>query len=125
MGPDAGSHQATPFQSTGVYEAANKKRLERSFAVGDLVYLKLQPYIQSSLARRSNQKLAFKFFGPFKVIDKIGAVAYKLLLPETSSIHLVFHASQLKKAVSADHQVTPHIPELSANQVPVAILQRR
>jgi hypothetical protein len=104
---------------------AGKKRSERSFAVGDLVYLKLQPYIQSSLACRSNQKLAFKFFGPFKVIDKIGAVAYKLLLPETSSIHPVFHVSQLKKAVSADCQVTPHIPELSANQIHVAILQCR
>jgi hypothetical protein len=104
---------------------ADKKRSERSFTVGDFVYLKLHPYIQSSLARRNNKKLAFKFFGPFKIINKIGAVMYKLLLPESSSIHPVFHVSQLKKVVSADHQVIPHIPELSANQVPVAILQRR
>jgi len=47
---------------------ADKKRSERSFAVGDSVYLKLQPYVQSSLAPRAHQKLAFKYFGPFSII---------------------------------------------------------
>jgi ribosomal protein L21E len=41
---------------------ADKARAERQFAVGDWVYLKLQPYVQTSLAHRANQKLAFKFF---------------------------------------------------------------
>jgi hypothetical protein len=51
---------------------------ERVFNVGDQVFLKLRPYVQSScLAPRANQKLAFKLFGPFTIIDKIGAVAYK------------------------------------------------
>jgi hypothetical protein len=40
---------------------ADKKRSERSFVVGDRVFLKLQPYVQSSLAPRANQKLAFQF----------------------------------------------------------------
>jgi hypothetical protein len=66
---------------------ADKKRSKRVFAVGDMVFLKLQPYIQSSLAPRSNQKLAFKFFGPFEVIARVGPVAYKLRLPASSSIH--------------------------------------
>jgi len=39
---------------------ADKARSERSFHVGDSVFLKLQPYVQSSLAPRANQKLAFK-----------------------------------------------------------------
>jgi transposase InsO family protein len=47
---------------------ADKGRSERSFEVGDLVFLKLQPYVQFSLAPRSNQKLAFKFFGLFPVV---------------------------------------------------------
>lgn len=47
---------------------------------GDWVYLKLQPYIQTSLAPHSNQKLAIKFFGPFQIVARVGAVAYKLLL---------------------------------------------
>jgi hypothetical protein len=39
---------------------ANKKRTELEFAEGDLVYLKLQPYVQSSVATRSNQKLGIQ-----------------------------------------------------------------
>jgi ribosomal protein L21E len=60
---------------------AVKKRSERKFSVGDMVYMKLQPYIQSSVMPRANQKLCFKFFGAFQVVEKIGKVAYQLLLP--------------------------------------------
>jgi hypothetical protein len=72
---------------------ANKNRSERKFKVGDMVFLKLQPYVQSSLAHRSNLKLSFKFFGPFKVLARVGYVAYKLELPSTAAIHPVFHVS--------------------------------
>lgn len=41
-----------------------------------MVYLRLQPYHQSSLALDSSTKLAPRFYGPHKVIDKIGTVAY-------------------------------------------------
>lgn len=44
---------------------ADKHRVERQFAVGDMVYLKLQPYVQSSIAARAHHKLSFKFFGPY------------------------------------------------------------
>jgi hypothetical protein len=54
---------------------ADKKRTERQFAVGDWVFLKIQPYVQSSLSHRANQKLAFKFFSPFQIVQKIGPVA--------------------------------------------------
>jgi hypothetical protein len=74
---------------------ADKNRSERHFDARDWVFLKLQPYVQSSLAPRANQKLAFKFFGPFQILQKIGQVAYKLALPESSSLHPVFHVSQL------------------------------
>ena len=42
---------------------ADKGRSEHQFEVGSLVYLKLQPYIQTSVAPRSNKKLAFRFYG--------------------------------------------------------------
>jgi hypothetical protein len=76
-------------------------RFERQFAVGNLVFLKLQPYMQSSLARWAHQKLAFKFFGPYQIEAKIGAVAYRLKLPASSAIHPVFHVSQLKASHGA------------------------
>jgi hypothetical protein len=104
---------------------ADKNRSERSFSVGDWVYLKLQPYVQSSLARRSNQKLAFKFFGPFRVIARIGSVAYKLKLPATSATHPIFHVSQLKQSVGTQ-SVSPSLPAANSDlQFPEQILQRR
>lgn len=78
---------------------ADKNKVERSFEVGDWVYVKLQPHIQRSVQRRSNHKLSYKFFGPYLILQKIGQVAYKLQLPATSQIHLVIHVSQLKKAL--------------------------
>jgi hypothetical protein len=63
-------------------------------------------------------KPSFKFFGPYKIIDKIGATAYKLQLPTSTSIHSVFHVSHLKKVVPSTIQVTEEIPdELVAFQV--------
>jgi hypothetical protein len=95
----------------------------RYFQVGDAVY-KLQPYVQSSLSARSNQKLAFKFFGPFRVLERVGAVAYKLDLPPSTTIHRVFHVSQLKQA-HGDQPVSPVLPtDLSPMQHPKKILQR-
>jgi hypothetical protein len=91
-------------------QQADKSRSERSFSVGDEVFLKLQPYVQSSLAPRSNQKLSFKFFGPYKILAKVGEVAYKLDLPSTSSVDPVFHVSQLKKAISGGVEVIPVVP---------------
>lgn len=63
---------------------ADKHRSERSFDVGDMVYVRLQPYIQSSLAPWSNQKLVFHFFGSFQIMSKIGVVAYELQFPSSS-----------------------------------------
>ena len=85
---------------------ADKNRCERTFEVGDSVYLKLQPYIQSSVAPRSNQKLAYSFFGPFKILAKVGTVAYKLALPPECKKHPVVHVSQLKKHVPPAIQVS-------------------
>jgi hypothetical protein len=50
----------------------DKRRSDISFQVGDKVFLKLQPYVQSSLARRAHQKLAFKFFGPYQITENNG-----------------------------------------------------
>jgi hypothetical protein len=105
---------------------ADKKRLERQINEGDLVLFKLQPYVQSSLAPRANQKLSFKYFGPFEILDRVGAVAYKLKLPDQCAVHPVFHVSQLKKAVGASVPVIADLPsDLTTWQVPEKMLQKR
>lgn len=88
---------------------ADKKRSERSFQPRDMVYMKLQPYVQSSLAVRTNKKLSFRFYGPFWVLERIGEVAYKLDLPESSRIHPVLHVSQLKKHIPKDSVVSVYL----------------
>lgn len=106
---------------------ADKNRTERHFEVGDSVYLKLQPYVQTSIATRSSHKLSFRYFGPYKIIQKIGAVAYKLELPVNASVHPVFHVSQLKRAIPSSLQVSSDIPDPSVDALrfPLKILQRR
>ena len=108
---------------------ADKNRSLRQFQVGDSVYLKLQPYAQSSVANRPFPKLAFKFFGPYKVVEKVGQAAYKLALPPGAQIHPVFHVSQLKSSIPdftpvfADVTAIPHLDTLEV--IPELILDRR
>lgn len=105
---------------------ADKHRTERSFEVGDSVFLKLQPYIQASVAPRANHKLAFKFFGPYRILERIGAVAYRLDLPPSSKVHPVFHVSLLRKVLKPNCQVVPQLPPPDAHLlVPEKVLQRR
>ena len=77
----------------------DQHRIERNFEVGDMVDLRLQPYRQSSLKKSGTEMLKPKFYGPYRVIRKVGKVAYELELPERSRVHNVVHVSRLKKAI--------------------------
>ena len=79
-------------------KGADGKRRDIKFKAGDLVYVKLQPYRQKSLARRANEKLAARYYGPYEVEREVGPVAYKLKLPPHCHLHPVFHVSLLKEA---------------------------
>lgn len=107
---------------------ADKGRMERTFVVGDPVFLKLQPFYQSSVSTRVSQKLAFRFFGPFEVIKQINLVAYELALPHGSAVHRVFHVSQLKPMVLVTEHtpVSPSLPDFDTTlKVPEQILDSR
>ena len=79
--------------------SADRHKIERSFEVGDLVFLRLQPYRQSSLKKSGAEKLKPRFYGPYRIMRRVGKVAYELEILEGSNIHNVFHMSCLKKAV--------------------------
>ena len=94
-------------------QQADQHRSERSFEEGDWVFLRLQPYKQMSLKQlNKDNKLSPKYYGPYKVLQKIGSMAYKLELPATSRVHPVFHVSYLKKVIGDKIPIQTILPEL-------------
>jgi hypothetical protein len=81
------------------------------------------------MVSRPFPKLAFKFFGPYEVLERIGSTAYKLDLPEGSLIHPVFHVSPLKPFTPNYTLVFTELPssvDLSVQELqPEQVLERR
>ncbi|GKC32424.1 retrotransposable element Tf2 [Tanacetum coccineum] len=108
----------------------DKNKTERSFAIGDMVLLKLQPHRQVSIRQGKQNKFSPKYFGPFEILAKVGPVAYKLKLPVASQIHDVFHVSQLKKLhgthLANASNVLPQVDKDGLLEVtPIKILDRK
>jgi hypothetical protein len=61
---------------------------------------------------KKDNKLSPKYYGPYKVLQKIGTMAYKLKLPASSRVHPVFHVSCLKKVIDNKIQIQTIFPEL-------------
>ncbi|XP_076898581.1 uncharacterized protein LOC143552189 [Bidens hawaiensis] len=106
-------------------QQADKRRSERNFEPGQWVYLKLQPYMQNSLRVHKHSKLTPKYFGPFLIVEKVGAVAYKLNLLEEAHIHLVFHVSLLKDAGGPPDKIVPLPLEARFTLQPYVVLDRK
>ncbi|GJR88425.1 retrotransposable element Tf2 [Tanacetum coccineum] len=107
---------------------ADRKRSEREFEVGMWVYLKLQPHRQVTIRKEQQHKLSPKYYGPFMILAKLGAVAYKLELPSNSQVHPVFHVSQHKLCRGNANKmgILPHRGTDGLLSVkPEAILDRR
>ena len=91
--------------------------------------MRLQPYRKSSLKQKGAEKLKRRFYGPYKVIRKVGEVAYELELPKESKIHNVFHVSSLKKTLGQHIAPSTELPPLDDEGllvlIPEQILQVR
>jgi hypothetical protein len=84
---------------------ADKGIIHREFKVGDHVFLKVKAN-KSSLKLGNCSKLEACYCGPFKILERIGHVAYMLALPTSMSIHNLFHVSLLKKYIhDANHVI--------------------
>ena len=86
----------------------------KEFAVGDWVYLKLQPFKQQSIPNSVFHKLAARFYGPYRIVERVGKVEYKLELPSQACIHNVFHISLLKRH-HGDCLVSTTLPSFDSN----------
>ena len=60
---------------------ADQHRVERYLQVNDFLYLRFNPCKQTAIKGKGSKKLKLRFYGPYKVIRKIGEVAYELELP--------------------------------------------
>ena len=76
---------------------ADMRRRPLEFEVGDHVFLKVMP--KRGVVRFGKRgKLLLKFIGLFKILERVGIVAYRLVLPPSmSGVHEVFHVSMLRK----------------------------
>lgn len=94
-----------------------------------MVYLKMQPYRTTAFGLKHALKLGSKFYWPFRVMHKVGKVAYKLQLPKHVGIHLVFHVSQLKKHFRSKVVLSPELPlvgeEGRIKTKPIQVLEAR
>ena len=109
---------------------ANKRPPDLEFQVGDRVLLTVLPW-KGVIGFTKRGKLGSRYIGPYRVIARVGRVAYRLELPEELSlIHNTFHVSQLRKCIVDESAVVPlediQIDErLNYVEKPIAILERK
>ena len=76
-------------------------------------------------------KLAPHYIGPFQILERCGKVAYRLkLLEHLSTIHDVFHVSQLKKCLqvpdqNVDVEGAELEPDLTYSEYPIRVLEQK
>ncbi|KAK6151019.1 hypothetical protein DH2020_015951 [Rehmannia glutinosa] len=109
---------------------ADKRRKDLEFEVGDEVFLRLSPR-KGLINPKKGGKLSPRYVGPYKILQRIGKLAYQLELPAPyAGMHDVFHVSRLKKyQPDPEHIITRDIPPLMENlsytERPIRIIDRR
>jgi hypothetical protein len=108
-------------------EHHNKKRGAIEFQVGDLALLRLQHRATAGITPLKHSKLSPRYFGPYKVVERIGDVAYRLQQPVKACIHDVFHVT-LKKFDGVPPATTVPLPPIQHGrvlQMPAKVIRAR
>jgi hypothetical protein len=109
---------------------ADKRRQPLYFQVKDYVYLKVSP-MKGVTRFGVKRKLAPQYIGPFLILEQCGPVAYRLQLPEAlSTVHNVFHVSQLKKCLRVPDRTIDVAdvtlePNLTYSEHPIRVLGQK
>ncbi|CAA7054270.1 unnamed protein product [Microthlaspi erraticum] len=113
MSPFNGATVASHLRSLVMNQAPHQSTnlMSNCFEVGDWVFLKLQPYRQHIIFKRTSHKTT-RYFGPFQVAARVGHVAYRLTLPEGTRVQSVFHVSLLKNRVGSDTPTAGSLPPI-------------
>nr|GEW44024.1 hypothetical protein [Tanacetum cinerariifolium] len=86
---------------------ANVRQKPLEFQAGYHVMLKISPH-KGIIRLEKRGKLNTRYIGPFKILKRIGPVAYKLEIPkELSNVHNTFYVSNLKKCLSEESLIIP------------------
>nr|GFC96697.1 putative reverse transcriptase domain-containing protein [Tanacetum cinerariifolium] len=108
---------------------ADLKRKPMEFQVGDKVMLKVSPW-KGVVRFGKRGKLNPRYVGPFKVLERVGDVAYKLDLPEElSKVHNTFYVSNLKKCHADEPLAEPveivdrEVKRLKRSQIPLVMVR--
>jgi hypothetical protein len=75
----------------------NRKHVDRTFQIGDWVWLILMARSTVAISTLQKGKLSPKYFGPYQISEQIGSVTYRMDIPSDIRIHHAFHVSILKK----------------------------
>jgi len=108
---------------------ADLKRRDIEYQVGDKVFLKVSPW-KKIMRFGQKGKLSPRFIGPYEILERVGPVAYKLVLPpEVDKMHNVFHVSMLRRYRSDPSHVLPVEsievnPDLTYDEEPILIQAR-
>nr|GEW06398.1 retrotransposon protein, putative, Ty3-gypsy subclass [Tanacetum cinerariifolium] len=109
---------------------AGNRRRPTAFNVGDFVMLKVSSW-KGVLRFKNKGKLSLRFIGPFKILKRVGEVAYVLELPEEmKGIHNTFHVSYLRKCLTDESSVitiddVEINSKLTSREEPTIILGRK
>ena len=108
---------------------ANLKRKYIKYEVGNKVFFEVSPW-RKILRFGKKRKLSLRFIGPYEILERIGLVAYRLVVPlELAKLYNVFHVSMLRRYRSEESHILPvqdvqvqH--DFSYDEEPKAILAR-